>query len=41
MNMTTLNLNFNENQIGAEGAAKLSESLSKLINLNTLNLNFR
>jgi hypothetical protein len=29
------------NQIGDEGAAKLSESLSKLTNLTTLDLNFR
>ena len=36
-----LNFKLNShNQIGNEGAAKLSESLSKLVNLTTLNLNF-
>ncbi len=36
-----LNLKFIRwNFIGTEGAAKLSESLSKLTNLTTLNLNF-
>jgi hypothetical protein len=31
---------YRKNEIGAEGAEKLSESLSKLTNLSTLNLNF-
>ncbi len=31
---------LSENEIGDDGAAKLGESVSKLLNLNTLNLNF-
>ncbi len=35
-----LNLKFNrENDTDAEGAAKLGEGVSKLVNLNSLNLN--
>jgi hypothetical protein len=37
--LTNLNLDFKRNQIGDEGAKKLSECLSKLTNLTTLNLN--
>ncbi len=32
--------NFRDNSIGDEGAAKLGESVSKLVNLTYLNLNF-
>jgi hypothetical protein len=30
-----------DNKIGVEGAAKLGEDVSKLVNLTGLNLNFR
>jgi hypothetical protein len=32
---------FRNNSIGAEGAAKLGEGVSKLVNLTNLNLDFR
>jgi hypothetical protein len=34
-------MDLSQNEIGAEGAAKLVGELSKLLNLTTLNLNFR
>jgi hypothetical protein len=41
MNLNTLNLDFGFNKIGAKGLEKLSEILSKLKNLTTLDLKFQ
>lgn len=40
-NLTKFNLNFSYNRIGNEGATKLSEGLSNLLNMINLNLNFK
>ncbi len=36
-----LNLKISGNDIGVNGAEKLGEGVSKLLNLTSLNLNFR
>lgn len=38
--MNNLILDFGNNEIGITGAVKLGESVSKLLNLTILNLNF-